>query len=163
MAFGKEVLYGRRERWNRSMRKRYRPPPPVPGAFGFPLGFVAGIAATGIAVIAGATQHPVVSVVLLAVAVAGVSAVTTPAAATATGAVSWFLHDGFVLGRHGALAFTAVSARAALVLVSVAVVTALIAAAVRMVEFRRTLSSLLAHLPAQRDVGQHPGRAAIRR
>lgn len=145
------------------MPRRYWPPPPVPGAFGFPLGFVAGIAATGIAVLAGATQHPVVSVVLLAAAVAGVSAVSTPAAAIATATVSWFLYDGFVLGRHGTLAFTALSAWAALVLVSVAVVTALIAAAVRMLEFRRTLSSLLAHLPTQRDTEQRLGHAVLRR
>lgn len=117
------------------MRKHNWPHPPVPGAFGFPLGFVAAIGATLIAVAAGATGHPVRSVVVLAVAVAGVSAVTTLRAAVASAVIGWALHDGFVLGRQGDLVFTAGAGVAAAVLVATAVTvvaTRITVAAVRM-------------------------------
>lgn len=131
------------------MRKRYRLSPPLPGAFGLPLGFVAGIVGTLIAVMAGATGHPVVSLALLACMVAAVSALTTPAAAFGTAVLCWLLHDGFVLGRQGDLAATPLSARAAVVLVSAAVVTSLIAVSVRKARFRRAVSEWSSLIPRQ--------------
>lgn len=114
----------------------------LPGGFGFPLGVVAGIGAAVVAVAVGATVHPVVSVVFLSVAVGVVSALTVASAALATAVVCWGLHDGFVLGRRGDLMFTAASAQAAEVLVSVAVLTLLVAAVVRKARLRRVLRDL---------------------
>ncbi|GLY67832.1 hypothetical protein [Amycolatopsis taiwanensis] len=119
------------------MRKLDWPPPPVSGGFGFPLGFVVAIGVTIVAVAAGATAQPVRSVVLLALAVAVISAVTTLPAALATAAVSWGLHDSFVLGRTGGLVFNAGAAGAAVVLVGTAVTVVAIAGTVRMVLARR--------------------------
>jgi hypothetical protein len=113
------------------MRKSRWPAPPVSGGFGFPLGFAAGIVATTVAVAAGAAGHPGWSVAALAAAVAAVSAVTTLPAAVGTAAVCWFLHDGFVLGRHGDLVFTTASARAAVILVLAALVAVLLAGLAR--------------------------------
>lgn len=114
------------------MRRKYRSRPPLSGAFGFPLGFVAGIAAVSIAVVAGATGSPGVSVALLAAAVTGVAVVSTPAAALGTALLCWCLHDGFVLGRRGELVLTSLSGQAAVVLLSTAVIVALITAAARL-------------------------------
>lgn len=104
---------------------------PVPGGFGLPLGFTAGIFVTTVAVAAGATSRPGWSVAALAVTVAGVSAVTTPAAALGTAAVCWCVHDGFVLGRRGDLVFTAASAEAAALLIATALAVVALAALVR--------------------------------
>jgi hypothetical protein len=88
----------------------------MPGGFGLPLGFVLGIAATVLAVAAGATNHPVLSVIVLVAVVDSLAMVTTVAATMATAALCWCLHAGFVLGRHGELVFTAQSRHDALVL-----------------------------------------------
>ncbi|MFD2417215.1 hypothetical protein [Amycolatopsis pigmentata] len=120
---------------------RSRDWPPLPGGCGFPLGFLAGTGAVTVAVAMGATVHPVLSVALLAVTVAVVSALTVPSAALATAVVCWGLHDGFVLGHRGVLVFTTASAQAAVVLVSIAVITSLVMAVVRKVDLRRALST----------------------
>lgn len=136
------------------MRKRGWPSSPLPSGFGFPLGFVMGIVAVVVAITSGATGHPVLSVALLAVAVAGVSAMTTPPAAVATAVVCWFLHDGFVLGRRGELVFTTASAQAVVVLVCTPVIVVSIAAAVRMVRLRHVRASLSSSIPAQRGAAE---------
>ena len=112
------------------------PSPPVPGTFGFPVGFASGIVATILMVAGGATRHPMWSVIALAAVVAGVSAVSTLAASASTAAVCWCLHDGFVLGRQGALISTAASGQAAVVLALTAVVVLAVAAMVRTVWLR---------------------------
>jgi hypothetical protein len=151
------------DRCNAVVRKRYWPRPPLPGGFGFPLGFVVGIVAVVIAVAAGAAGHPGLSVSLLASVVAGLSAVTTPSAGLATAAVCWFLHDGFVLGRRGELVFTPQSAQAAVVLVATAVITLLIAAAVRMGRARGVLAQLTSSIPAQRGAAENGGQDIVLR
>lgn len=114
------------------MNRTTPPAPPVPGGFGFPLGFAAGIVATGLAVASGATGHPAWSVGLLALTVAVVSALTSTPAALGTALVCWCLHDGFVLGRRGDLVLTSASARAAAVLLLAALAAVAIATAVRL-------------------------------
>lgn len=134
----------------------------LPGGFGFPLGVVAGTGAATVAVAAGATVHPAVSVAFLAIAVAAVSTVTVPSAALSTAVVCWALHDGFVLGRRGDLVFTGASAQAAVVLVSVAVLTLLVAAAVRKARLRRVLRDSWS-VPAQRAGTQDRSWETLRR
>lgn len=146
------------------MRKSRWPAPPVPGGFGFALGFLAGIVATTVVVAAGATGHPGWSVAALAVAVAGVSGVTTPSAAIATAMVCWCLHDGFVLGRYGDLVFTAGSAGSAVVLLSAAVIALVAASAVRTARDRRVMvANARWRIPAQRHVVSEDGRDTARR
>lgn len=99
----------------------------LPGGFGFPLGFGAGIGVTMVAVAAGAASHHVWSVLALAATTAAVSSVTTVPAALATAAACWCLHSGFVLGRYGQLVFT----REALEAAALFVVAALLAVTVR--------------------------------
>jgi hypothetical protein len=113
------------------MGKSHWPAPPVPGGFGFPLGFTVAIAVTVVAVAAGATGHPDWSVAALAVAVAGVAAVTTLAASAGTAVLCWCLQDGFVLGRGGDLVFTAGSARAGVILALTAAAAVGLAALIR--------------------------------
>ncbi|TVT38133.1 hypothetical protein FNH05_24510 [Amycolatopsis rhizosphaerae] len=104
---------------------------PVPGGFGFPLGFAVTMLVALAAIAAGAVERPWVVLALLAVALAAVAALTTPAAALGTAVFAWCLHDGFVLGRAGDLVFTPASGRAALVLAGVAIVVPVVAAAAR--------------------------------
>jgi hypothetical protein len=122
----------------------------VSGGFGFALGFLVGIIVTMVAVAAGATGHPIWSVAALAVAVAGVSAVTTPLAAIGSAVVCWALHDGFVLGRHGDLVATVGSLSSAIVLMLSATITVVVAAAVRVGRDRRVTEYAARHIPAQR-------------
>ncbi|GAB3562823.1 hypothetical protein GCM10027445_04140 [Amycolatopsis endophytica] len=78
----------------------------LPGAAGFPLGCAAATVAVMVAVFAGATTHPGVSLAALLAVAAVLAALTTVAAALGTAVVGWGLHSGFVLGRAGALVFT---------------------------------------------------------
>jgi hypothetical protein len=127
----------------------------VSGGFGFPLGFATGTFVMVVAVAAGAAGHPGWSVAALAVAVAAVSAVTTFPAAVATAVVCWFLHDGFVLGRHGDLVFTTASEASAAILVAVAVAAWAMATLAR-IERRRQGEPVPPDIPAPR---QAPGSA----
>jgi hypothetical protein len=104
--------------------------PPVPGGFGFPLGFLAAILATAGAVAAGATEHPERALILLAAVTAAIGWASTFRAAIGTATVSWALHAGFVLGRHGDLAFTPQALRDSLILVTVAVLASGLASAI---------------------------------
>ncbi|WP_158887797.1 hypothetical protein [Amycolatopsis anabasis] len=113
------------------MRDTAWPGRPIDGGFGFPLGFVATIAATLGAVAAGATRHPALALGVLVAVVAGIAAVTTVGAALGTAAMAWGLHAGFVLGRGGELAFTPDSARAAFLLAGTALVAFALTAALR--------------------------------
>jgi len=105
--------------------------PVVSGSVGYPLGFVAAVTVTVLAVAAHATSHPLWSVAALAVPTAAIAAVTTLPAALATAGVCWALHAGFVLGRHGDLQFSSASAAAAALLVAVAVVVHAVGVVVR--------------------------------
>lgn len=139
------------------MRNYTWPHPPVPGAFGFPLGFVATIGATLIAVAVGATGYPIRSVVLLAVAVAAVSAVTTLRAAVVTAVFGWGLHDGFVLGRQGDLVFTVNAGVALAILVATAVTVVAVAGAVRIALARQPAQAPVLPVPRHEAVPQHEG------
>ncbi|MTD56229.1 hypothetical protein [Amycolatopsis pithecellobii] len=114
------------------MRTSRWPAPPVSGRFGFPLGFAAGIGATILMVAAGATARPGWSVAMLVVVVAGIAALSTPAAAFGTAVLAWCLHDGFVLGRHGNLVFTPAAGAVAAIFAGAALVAITIAALVRL-------------------------------
>ncbi|WP_435158757.1 hypothetical protein [Amycolatopsis sacchari] len=87
----------------------------LPGGSGFPVGFVLVVVVATASVAAGATRHPLESLVALAVAA---GAVAEPAPAFGTAVFGWCVHDGFVLGRRGELVFTPDSATAAVVLAS---------------------------------------------
>jgi hypothetical protein len=104
---------------------------PIVGGIGFPLGFAGATATTVVTIGAGAAEHHLYSLAALAVALAAISAVTTTPAALGSAAVTWAVHDGFVIGREGQLVFTAEAARAAAVLIAVAVVAVGLGAAVR--------------------------------
>ncbi|WP_157367960.1 hypothetical protein [Alloactinosynnema sp. L-07] len=88
----------------------------IPGGFGFPLGIVAEVAATMLVVAAGATAHPGLSTVAMVVVIDVMVFVTTTRATMGVAVVCWCLHAGFVLGRHGELAFTGQSGRDALLI-----------------------------------------------
>jgi hypothetical protein len=89
---------------------------PKSGAgFGYPLGFVAAVAATVVSVAAGAAGHHGYAVVALTLVVAGVAATTSLRAALGTAVVAWGLQAGFVIGRTGGIVFDAESARDAVV------------------------------------------------
>lgn len=88
----------------------------MPGGFGFPLGAVLGVAVVWLAVAAGATSQPVLSVVALVVVIDVIALISTAPATLATTVVCWSLHSGFVLGRHGDLALTGQAGHDALVL-----------------------------------------------
>jgi hypothetical protein len=103
------------------MRMTRWPYPPVSGGFGFPIGAAAGVAVTIAMVTDGGTHHPGWSVFAFAVAVAVVSALTTPAAALGTAVVCWFLLAGFVLGRYGDVRLTATTGQDLVVLAGTAV------------------------------------------
>ena len=77
--------------------------PPISGALGYPLGFLAAVAVTVVAVAAQGTEHPQWTLTALSGMAAAVATVTNLRAALAVGAVSWALHAGFILGRHGEL------------------------------------------------------------
>src|SRR5436309_12696493 len=89
---------------------------PVPSGFGFPLGFLLGVLVTMVTVALGATREPVMSVVALVAVVDLVALTSTFRATLGTALVCWALHAGFVLGRHGEIAFTGQSGQDALVL-----------------------------------------------
>jgi len=103
----------------------------LPAGFGFPLGFLAATLATTAAVAGGATARPVLALVLLAAVVTAIAAISTSTAAVATAAVSWALHAGFVLGRHGDLALTPPALRDAITLGTAALLAALLATLIR--------------------------------
>ncbi|MGW4213806.1 hypothetical protein ACWEIJ_37885 [Lentzea sp. NPDC004789] len=86
------------------------------GGFGFPLGVVLGIAATVLVVATGATGQPVLSVIAMVAVVNLIALISTWRAALGTAVVCWFLHDGFVLGRHGDLALVGQAGHDALVI-----------------------------------------------
>ncbi len=88
----------------------------MPAGFAFPLGSALGVAAVTGAVALGATHQPVLSLVALVVVVDAVAMLSTTTATLATAVVCWALQAGFVLGRHGELAFTAQAAGDATVL-----------------------------------------------
>ena len=129
------------------MQKTRNLAPPVSGAVGYPLGFLAAVTVTVVAVAAHGTAHPQWTLMALSSTAAAVAAVTTLRAALATGAISWALHAGFVLGRHGELTFTATSAAAAAALGAAVALGYMVALAVRYV--RRTVAVPIS-IPAPR-------------
>ncbi len=123
----------------------------MPGGFGFPLGFVTCVLATTATIAAGATTHPLLALITLAGVVLAIAAISTATAAIATAAVGWALHAGFVLGRHGDLAFTPQSTRDAAVLGAVALLAALVTALVRIPRVR--IHATTVDIPAPRPAG----------
>jgi hypothetical protein len=87
--------------------------PRISGPLGSAAGFAAGIAAAVVASLAGATEHHVIGLFTLALAVAVVSAVTTVLGALAAGAQCWLLYASFIVGRSGGLVLDESSADAA--------------------------------------------------
>jgi hypothetical protein len=81
----------------------------------------------------GAAGHPDLAVIPLAVAVAGLAVVTTPAATLGASVCYWFLVAGFVVGREGQVSVTSASMAAAAVLVLTAVTCVVVLVAVRWV------------------------------
>lgn len=86
------------------------------GGFGFSLGAALGVVATAAVVVAGATSQPVLSVIAMVAVVNVIALASTWRAALATAVVCWFLHDGFVLGRHGDLTLAGQAGHDALVI-----------------------------------------------
>ena len=103
--------------------------------FEFPFGCVAAVAAVIVADLAGATGHPVYSLVTLGAVVLFAAYRASPLPAAGVAVIAWALHTGFVLGRFGELAFDRGSGLAALVLASV-LVTGLLARAVSTAQTR---------------------------
>lgn len=124
----------------------------ISGGFGFPLGAVLAIVATMLVVATGATSQPVLSVIAMAAVVNLIALISTWRAALATAVVCWFLHDGFVLGRHGDLALTGQAGHDALVIgfdaLGVLVLVSLARAAPAPVPHRREVAP---RLPVQRQ------------
>lgn len=118
------------------VRRPRLPAPLVPGGFGFPLGFLAAILATTVTVAAGATTHPWVALIALAGVIAAIAGISTAGATVCTAMVGWTLYSGFVLGRHGDLAFTPRAMADAVILGAVAPLAALVAAVVRTAQAR---------------------------
>jgi hypothetical protein len=80
------------------------------------LGVVLGIAVTVLVVAVGATSRPVLSVIAVVAVVNLIAVISTWRATLGTAVVCWFLHDGFVLGRHGDLALVGQAGHDALVI-----------------------------------------------
>lgn len=115
------------------MRNDIRRNPPVPGGFGFPLGAALGVLVTIVTVGMGATGHPVLAVLPLAVSVAALAVLTTPVATLGAAVLYWFLVAGFVVGREGQVSVDGTSMRAAALLALTAVAGVAVLAAVRWV------------------------------
>jgi hypothetical protein len=105
--------------------------PRISAGFGAALGFGAGVFATIVAAVGGATANPVAGLVVIAVAVGCVSAVTTVMGSLLVAGQCWALYAGFLLGRKGDIALSFDSLRALAVLVVVALLVSVIAAASR--------------------------------
>ncbi|HEX6339917.1 hypothetical protein [Umezawaea sp.] len=103
----------------------------MPGGFGFPLGAVLGVTATALAVTVGATGQPILSVLALVAVVDLIALLSSVGATLATAVVCWCLHAGFVLGRHGELAFTPQSRGDAAVLLLCALTGLALASTIR--------------------------------
>jgi hypothetical protein len=69
-------------------------------------GYCVVAAATIAAVAAGGTRHPLVALVVLALAVLAAARRMRLPASLASGVMAWLFYDGFVIGRHGDLAWT---------------------------------------------------------
>lgn len=89
----------------------------MPSGLGFPLGAALGVVATSLAVAVGATSQPILSVVALVTVIDVIALTSTVPATLATATVCWFLHAGFVLGRHGELVLSGQAGHHALVFV----------------------------------------------
>ena len=61
--------------------------------------------ATMAAVAAGGTRHPLVVLVVLASVLLAAGMRLNPYAALAAGVIGWLFYDGFIVGRHGNLAW----------------------------------------------------------
>lgn len=127
--------------------------PPLSGWTGYPLGFVAAIAVTLVAVAAHGSGHPQWSLGALAATAAAVAALTTMRATLATAALCWALDAGFVLGRHGSLTLTAGSARAAAVVAVAALAGYAVASIVRQL---RTRPAQAVAAPVEREATRLP-------
>ena len=119
------------------------------------MGVVLGIAATTLVVAVGANSQPVLSVIAMVAVVNLIALISTWRAALATAVVCWFLHDGFVLGRHGDLALIGQAGHDALVIgfdaLGVLLLVSLLRAALAPMLHRRDGDSSAPRLPVQRQ------------
>jgi hypothetical protein len=128
--------------------------PPIRGWAGYPLGFVAAVAVTTVAVAAGGTAHPLWTLVALAGTASAIAVVATLRAALATGALCWALQAGFVIGRFGELTLNADAVRAAVVVAAVVVLGFGIAHVVRVA--RRSAAARVVPIQVRRSTPAIP-------
>jgi len=85
-----------------------RSPRRWPIAEGALAGYAVAAVATIVAVAAGGTRHPLVALAVLAFALLIVARRMTLLAGLASGVTGWLFYDGFIIGRHGDLAWAGV-------------------------------------------------------
>jgi hypothetical protein len=142
------------------------------GGAGFAVGFVAsilaGLGGAALAALVGWSERPVITFVLLATAVALVSAVTTVAGALGTVSVAWGGYSGFVVHQYGELRWTSTDRHALVVFLGLAITTSVVCAVGRL-WLTRTRSVAPDVIPAWLDpaipevsghVMAEPGRAS---
>ncbi|RKT69274.1 hypothetical protein DFJ66_2478 [Saccharothrix variisporea] len=101
------------------------------GPAGYALGFTAAVFAGLLAVAAGATNHPILSLIAMVAVVDLIAMLSTVPAMLATAIVCWLLHAGFVLGRRGDLVFDDDSRDFGLTLLAAGLCSAAVATALR--------------------------------
>ncbi|PKW17142.1 hypothetical protein [Saccharopolyspora spinosa] len=122
----------------------------LPGGFGYPLGFASGFVVVTACIAVDETARPAAAVVLLAILVAIVSALTTVPAATATAAVCWALFATFSIGVRGDLTVDG-STVVGLGILLLAAVVGLIAGAVSRARRRHSAAQSTPFVPAPRQ------------
>jgi hypothetical protein len=105
--------------------------PRFPGGSGMALGFAAGVGCTIVAVASGAAGHHQLGLIVIAIGVVTVSALTTVVGAVLTGAQCWLLYASFILGRAGEVVLDRTSARAAGELIAAALLATMLGAAIK--------------------------------
>jgi hypothetical protein len=88
--------------------ERTGPPPWWRNAEGVLAGYCVVAVATAAAVATGGTRHPLVALAVLAFALLVAASRMTLPVAGASGTLAWLFYDGFVIGRHGDLAWAGV-------------------------------------------------------
>jgi hypothetical protein len=81
------------------------PPPRWRNVEGVLAGYCVVAVATAVAVAAGGTRHPLVALAVLAFALLAAASRMTLPVGLASGILAWLFYDGFVIGRHGDLAW----------------------------------------------------------
>lgn len=123
---------------NEGMRTTSKSVTPLPGGFGFPLGFATGLLLVAGFIATGATDRHNWPLIALALVVAAVSATTTITASLATAVVHWALYASFVVGHQGDLVISPRTAEVAAILTLIAISTATLANRVRTAQSRHS-------------------------